>query len=376
MRWRWVGAGVLLLNLIVLVLFGWDSPSFVGVIILSFLALLLATVLAFPSWVTTLDQAKATPPADLVKARNDVRTALLQGFGSVLLLAGAGVAFTQLRTSQQELRTSAQGQQTERFSRAVEQLAAATPSVRLGGIFTLVQLAEQNSSQRTVVAQILGAYVQERAPRPKTPLPPTGDPTTPLTLTMPDVQACLDFLASQPSGGDLASLLLENVALRGVTFEEGTAQLEKARLRGADLTEARIVAGRLADADLTGATLSKAILLKTDLRGARLAGARLADAKLRDARLDDADLAGANLHGADMDRASLRNAVLAGADLSSAYLGGDLAGADLRHANLRAADLQKAGNLLQADLTGATCDGSTRLPATVRCQGDLVFLVS
>lgn len=381
MKWRQLA----LANAVVLValaaVLGWTSPVFLGVVAVNcFLALLLATVLTFPSVVARLDQGSESPPGEMWKARNDVRTALLQGFGSMLLLAGAGVAFSQLRTSQRELQTSAQGQQTERFSRAVEQLATTTSrGVQMGGIFTLEQLARQDKDQRTVVARILAAYVQENASRGTDAAPVTDDGPTPLTLTRPDLQACLDFLATQSSDdGLLSGLLLDRVALQGVTFGEGRARLEGARLRGADLSGASIRGGRLSGADLTDVVLGKADLRKADLSDARLTRARMAESDLTKARLDRADLTGANLRGANFSGASLKGAILVGADLSSAsHLDGDLTGADLRHADLRAADLRFADGLLDADLTDARCDPDrTLLPASVRCEKGLVFVVA
>ncbi len=245
----------------------------VGAAFLFFLGLLLATVLKFPSAVIKLDEAGSEGLSVQLKARNDVRTALLQGFASILLLAGAGVAFWQLQTSQQELRTSAEGQQTERFSRAVEQLAAENDrAVQLGGIYTLVDLASQDRDRSTVVARILASYVQQHAPQPASVPVDTGD-LSPLTQTRPDLQACLDFLTRLPGEEILSDLVLEGVALKGVMFEDGKAWLEAAQLKRADLTGARIVGGRLAKADLAGAWLSRANLTDADLEGARLAGA-------------------------------------------------------------------------------------------------------
>ena len=232
----------------------------VGAAFLFFLGLLLATVLKFPSAVIKLDEAGSEGLSVQLKARNDVRTALLQGFASILLLAGAGVAFWQLQTSQQELRTSAEGQQTERFSRAVEQLAAENDrAVQLGGIYTLVDLASQDRDRSTVVARILASYVQQHAPQPASVPVDTGD-LSPLTQTRPDLQACLDFLTRLPGEEILSDLVLEGVALKGVMFEDGKAWLEAAQLKRADLTGARIVGGRLAKADLAGAWLSRANL--------------------------------------------------------------------------------------------------------------------
>jgi hypothetical protein len=79
-----------------------------------------------------------------------------------------------------------------------------------------------------------------------------------------------------------------------------------------------------------------------------------------------ADLIGATLRGADLHGASLRGAYLIGADLRGADLRrADLLGADLRAADLRGADLTGSLFITPPQLTAATGDGTTVLPAAV-----------
>jgi hypothetical protein len=86
--------------------------------------------------------------------------------------------------------------------------------------------------------------------------------------------------------------------------------------------------------------------------------------RARDRR--DADLMGAALRRADLHGASLRGAYLIGADLRGADLRRtDLLGADLRAADLRGADLTGAFFLTQPQLTAATGDPDTVLPAAL-----------
>ncbi|WP_299951537.1 pentapeptide repeat-containing protein [uncultured Modestobacter sp.] len=79
-----------------------------------------------------------------------------------------------------------------------------------------------------------------------------------------------------------------------------------------------------------------------------------------------ADLVGRQLRGADLHGVSLRGALLIGADLRGADLRrADLLGADLRAADLRGADLTGALFLTGPQLTAATGDAGTRLPAAL-----------
>jgi hypothetical protein len=88
----------------------------VGFVVL-LLACVLACVLYFPGLLVdrVLGPAQRLPPAERVKAENDVRTTLLQGVAGLLLLVGAIATWRQLRLSHE-------GQITERFTEAIDQL--------------------------------------------------------------------------------------------------------------------------------------------------------------------------------------------------------------------------------------------------------------
>jgi uncharacterized protein YjbI with pentapeptide repeats len=102
-----------------------------------------------------------------------------------------------------------------------------------------------------------------------------------------------------------------------------------------------------------------------DLLG-RVSDAARADVPGRARDRRGADLMGAALRGVDLHGASLRGAYLIGADLRGADLRrADLLGADLRAADLRGADLTDALFLTQPQLTAATGDAGTRLPASL-----------
>ena len=71
-----------------------------------------------------------TDDAERLKAENDVRATLLQGLAGAFLLLG-------LYFTASTLQLNRQGQITERFTRAIDQLGnLTTPQVRLGGSVT------------------------------------------------------------------------------------------------------------------------------------------------------------------------------------------------------------------------------------------------
>jgi hypothetical protein len=94
------------------------------------LALLVVVVWLLPILLTS-HPARGVSAADRLKAINDARTPLVTALG---VLGGAMISSTYLaRTS----RLSFSQQITDRYTRAIEQLASADTGARIGGIYAL-----------------------------------------------------------------------------------------------------------------------------------------------------------------------------------------------------------------------------------------------
>lgn len=245
-----------------------------------------------------------------------------------------------------------QGQVTDRYTKAIEQLGSHTIDVTIGGIYALERIARDSPQDHPIVMEVLAACIREHSSE-QWPLPSSDElgAELPDRTTRADVQAALTVIARRDVTRDKGRIDLANVNLSG-------AHLSGAELAGANLIGANLTSTYAAQANLSGATLVNANLTKADFSGANLGGANLPGAQLpeafmpgadlHDAYLQNADLAGAWLPGAVLAAAHLRGAKLAGAKLIEADLtGADLAGAQLRRANLANA------NLRGADLTGA-----------------------
>jgi hypothetical protein len=266
--------------------------------------------------------------------QNDLRTTALQAIGGLALLAGAVLAFQQLTADRQQAVATQgltrQGQASERFTRAIDQLGSDRREVQLGGIYGLEQVAQQAPDNRLALTEVLVAYLHRRVPRPAKP-PPSDTPVEDLRTRVPDAQAALTVLGRRVEQGD------PRLDLRALDLRR--ADLHSADLRRADLLDADLRRAFLLDADLRDANLGDADLRRAFLGRAFLGRAVLRDADLRDANFGDADLGDAVLSGAD-----LRGAVLSGAALGDAVL-------------------------LGADLRGATADQNTLWPGGFDWQG-------
>ena len=93
--------------------------------------------------------------------------------------------------------TAEKGLTIERFTRAIEQIAHEKPSVRLGGIRSLEQIANTHEEERTKIMQILSTRIRELAPLEDT----RSDKEL---YDRPDIKSAIEVLAkiAEPFGED------------------------------------------------------------------------------------------------------------------------------------------------------------------------------
>jgi hypothetical protein len=288
------------------------------------------------------------------KLRHDERVTLLQSLTVILLLFGASVSLRQLHLSRE-------GQITDRFTKAVDQLANKDKEIdaRLGGIYALERISRNSQDDRGAVLEILSAYIRGHAPWPpqdeRYPAEELSFKLPTLRVRSPDIQAAVTVLGRSSRAPSTLRLALSEVDLRRCTLTD--ANLESAQLRQANL--------------------GLSFFLRTNLREAFLFDANLQGSMLQEAILEGAFLLAANLRGANLQAVDLRRAVLGLTQLqdlprswmawsTSIRLASPVSGADLRGADLRGADLRGAllgvGPPRGANLLGAEADSETKWP--------------
>ncbi|WP_371780822.1 pentapeptide repeat-containing protein [Streptosporangium subroseum] len=207
------------------------------------------------------------------------------------------------RIAREGLAVARKGQIADRFSKAVEQLASKSTDVRIGGIYALEGIPEEDASYRDTAIDLLATYV-------------VGHGLKGADLQPRDTQAALTVLGR----------------VRPVNPEVGWLQLWRARIPGARLRGLYLARSNFMQADLSkalinGTNLSEADLRATDLSGVYLIDASLANANLNLADLTDAqllstDFSHANLYAANMTNASFTDVKLTGAQFGRAKLTG------------------------------------------------------
>jgi uncharacterized protein YjbI with pentapeptide repeats len=339
-----------------------------------------------PQWQAAARRGKeGLGEKELFDIENAARGTIGQMLGGVAVISGLLFAWQQLGNTAETLRVSQEGQITERFTRAVDQLGSDDVTIRLGGIYALDRIAADSPQDYVPAMQVLASYVRGSSPRTTAISTPGAVGSTSPDLPI-DVQAVLTILGGRTepwpaprcldlSGADLAFANLANANLVGICLER--TDLANANLVGANLRGVTISGAILTHANLTGADLSLALLDSAVLRMASMAGANLTEANLLNADaggaiLPDADLRGANLTGANLSNATLfqanvSEALLLDANLTGALLSGaDLSGANLTNALLIGAYLADARGLTAEQIDTAQIDDTTQLPGGLR----------
>lgn len=240
-------------------------------------------------WLAHHDVGSATGPLHETAVDNARSRLLTLGAG---LLAAAALVFTALnfsllrRNSEQadqwQRRThelTEQGQVTDRYTKAIEQLGSDKLDVRIGGIYALERVARDSPQDHPTVMEVLAAFICEHS-REKWPLQDRGSARR---LTRPDVQAAVTVVGRRDVTRDIERIILFGAVLTGAHLTG--ANLTNVSLAHADLTGAGLVGANLTNATLVGANLTRAALLRANLTGADLLGADLTGANFLVANL-------------------------------------------------------------------------------------------
>jgi uncharacterized protein YjbI with pentapeptide repeats len=330
-----------------------------------------------PQWQAAAWARSGNPnPRELFEIENDSRGTLGQILSGVAVLTGLIFAWQQLGQTSDNLRVSQEGQITDRFSRAVDQLGSDQLTIRLGGIYALERIARDSPRDYGPVMEVLTAFAREQSPLPKDA---AATPVTAATRVPPDVRAVFKVIGRRTPAQvktelDEGSGCLDLTGINAVGVDLVDANLQntcwnRSDLRGAQMMGASLIGSSFEQADLS----QQASLGGADAHGASFANANLSFSDLTRTDLSGADLLGANLSGTILQETNLENANLTGANLQEAQLiATDLEGANVFNANLTKALITGAKMATTKHLTASQLakagfvDQVTTLPNGVR----------
>jgi uncharacterized protein YjbI with pentapeptide repeats len=362
----WQGAGRVPVPVYALV-------SFVVLVLLPFLWYVPIWMVGFFDGLTVEQQAKL---------EDDYRKTIAQIVGGIVLVVGVYFTWRNSRASEVKNDIDRERQITERFTKAIEQLASDSLGVRLGGIYALERIAHESERDHWPIMETLTAYVREKSPAPD---PDEVDEVAPGRPQPPgDIAAILAVIGRRVQAHDRGRIDLRNTSINIRFPEIADISLEKGRLQNSFLVGARFFRVAIGEADFESAYMD-------DIRFSLVSGKSVSFgfAKLHGARFMNCGLPGAGfysvrgvrtgfdscmLDGAkftfdvELPQARFLKCSLKGADFQDAVLHkarfteSDLEGARLHGTRLEGADLSTARNLTVEQLAQARIDETTLLP--------------
>jgi Pentapeptide repeats (8 copies) len=215
--------------------------------------------------------------------RKDLVLAMAQILGGTALLSG-------LYFTWRTLQVNREGQITERFTRAIDQLGKVEDGqklfeIRIGGIYALERIAKESEEDYLPIMEILTAYVRRNSPW----TPDVGEEGS--TEDATEEQSTLEGSGwksetTEDLDPDIQAIMTV-LQRRTLFYEHGEPEsldLHETNLLGADLSRANLRQANLSRANLTGADLSGA-----GFRGTIFSGANLLEAILTQPELDLTD---------------------------------------------------------------------------------------
>ena len=300
-----------------------------------------------------------------------------------LLLIGAFALLRRAAPQDKIAEADFQSNQQTIFKDGINFLDSDVESVRLGGIYSLYELAIQDPKRSKEILEILCAHIRSKTNEAKYQDKYKNGPSVEISSLLKlltskesalrkaveenkEGEYILKFRGAFLNGANLydAWLIhadLSHSQLQEVSFTESQmngANLSHAQMQNAWLKEAEMQGAHLWKAQMQGADFLLAQMQRADLWGAQMQGAQftgvlMQEINLQDAHMQRVELSGAWLQGADLSRAQMQGAFLEGAQMHGAELcEAQMQGADLKNAQLQAA------NLSNAILHGANLEGA------------------
>jgi hypothetical protein len=326
---------------------GRRAARFLGAIAL--FAVVVGTLLALLDWYI------APSGAD---QKQGLIVTLAQILGGAALLSG-------LYFTWRTLQVNREGQITERYTRAIDQLGKTNDDghrvfeIRLGGIYALERIARESEEDHGPIMEVLTAYVRQHAPWPPQKAQAVTEKDEALERGLEEgsglANGVVPVEVSTPDPDIQAIATVLGRRTRDFLHGEDRLDLYNTNLSGVDLFGAPLRSANLWDTNFSGAGLMSADLAWAHLQRANLSRADLSYANLSGANLSSADLSGADLTGANLSRKDHDYERVYGVDYSDVSEGANLSGADLTGAILT-----------QTQLEEAIGDEHTRLPSHLK----------
>ena len=194
------------------------------------LAIVWALFVPVADWLAHHDVGSVTGP--LHETAVDNARGRLLTLGAGLFVAGA-LVFTA-----RNFTLSREGQVTDRYTKAIEQLGSDKLDVRIGGIYALERVARDSARDHPTVMEVLTAFIREHSHEQ---WPPSDHPASrgQERSTRPDVQAALTVVGRRDPARNIRWIDLSGADLTGADLNEAVLNRVKGLGQAKGLDHAR-----------------------------------------------------------------------------------------------------------------------------------------
>lgn len=295
-----------------------------------------------------------------IKIQNELRLTLAHIMGGGLLIWGLYLGWRRVVIAQE-------GQITDRFSKAIEQLGSKKIEVWIGGILALERIAkDSNTKDYWTIMEVLTAFVRNNSRR----IAQSIDQGR-LTVGYQE-KLFSDLKENEDNPAADIQIALTVIGRRAKSY--GAGEPQKVDLSNSYLSNINLMGANLKGVDFTGSTLRCAKLNAAFLEGAEfyradLEGANLSQAFLKGVSFVHANLQSVRLEGTKPDEACFLSANMTGAYLKRNYVILTDEG-NFRKKHIEASDLSGAIGLNESQIESANIDENTKLPGYLKSHLD------
>jgi Pentapeptide repeats (8 copies) len=252
---------------------------------------------------------------DISIARSNNYSIWLQSIGSLILGVTAYIAWCNFKVSEEK-------QIADKFSKAIDQLGSEGDEkiyIRLGGIYTLEQIAQNSKEYHWTIMEILSDFIREKRSIRQTLDAINCEPKTSVeSFIQVPIDICAAFTAlgrrnvSQDPAGKRINLLRVDLA------EMKLSDAQSFNLSNIILCHSNISGIHFSGVDFSGANLNGCYLEGTNFGNANVSNALLS-ANFSGTILGKTNFSNSYLAGAIFNGASVDGAIFSGADLSGKF---------------------------------------------------------
>lgn len=298
-----------------------------------------------------------------VTQENQSRSTLAQVLGGVAIGIGLYYTWRRIGIAEEDLKATKEGQITERFTRAIDQLGSidqlGNPAIeiRLGGIYALERISNESEKDYWPIMEILTAYIRKNSPFE------SGDTNIEAhkkRRQLLDIHSFLEYeyqTKMQLEIETIIEIIKKRKYFHGSYREVNRINELKTVHDFNTIKEIKQKIKEPASLNLNRTYLKGANFKNAHLEGVLFEGSFLEEAKFQGTHLQHALLVGSILIYAEFENADLGRALFANSDLEEAnFQGAYLEGVDFFRANLRGArnltfnQLSKVRTLHKAEL--------------------------